>query len=118
MIQVPASANVVLMHEPVSFRNGINGMVAIARTVLHKEPMDGALFVFRNRRRQMLRVLFYDGSGFWLCTKRLSQGRFRNWPTGDGKGPCSPLLARELQILLWGGDPSTCAFPQLWRNVA
>jgi transposase len=85
---------------------------------IHKEPMDGAIFVFRNRRRQMLRVLFYDGSGFWLCTKRLSQGRFRNWPTGDGKGPCSPLLARELQILLWGGDPSTCAFPQLWRNVA
>jgi transposase len=78
MIQVPASANVVLMHEPVSFRNGINGMVAIARTVLHKEPMDGAIFVFRNRRRQMLRVLFYDGSGFWLVSVRWGASR-RCW---------------------------------------
>ena len=68
MIQVPPNANVVVMHEPVSFRNGIDGTAAIARTVLEKEPMDGAFFVFRNRRRHMLRVLFYDGSGFWLCT--------------------------------------------------
>jgi transposase len=118
MIQVPPSANVVVMHESISFRNGIDGTVAIARTVLDKEPMDGAIFVFRNRQRHMLRVLFYDGSGFWLCTKRLSKGRFSKWPTGDGKSRCSALLARELQILIWGGDPQSCAFPDLWRKVA
>ncbi len=64
MIQIPPNAKVVVMHEPISFRNGIDGTAAIARAVLEKEPMDGAMFVFRNRRRQMLRVLFYDGSGF------------------------------------------------------
>jgi transposase len=116
VIQVPPNADVVVMHEPVSFRNGIDGTAGIARTVLAKEPMDGALFVFRNRRRDMLRILFYDGAGFWLCTKRLSKGRFTAWPTGDGT--CSPLLARELQVLIWGGDPSSCAFPALWRKVA
>jgi transposase len=108
MIQIPAQASVFVMHEPVSFRNGI---------VLRQEPMSGALFVFRNRRGQMLRILFYDGGGFWLCTRRLSKGTYSYWPEGDGTRPCSPLLARELQILIWGGDPARCAFPELWRKV-
>ena len=118
MIQVPANANVVVMHEAINFRYGIEGTAAIARTVLEKEPMGGAFFVFRNRRAHMLRVLFYDGSGFWLCTKRLSKGCFCAWPTGDGTSPCSALLARELQVLIWGGDPASCAFPDLWSKVA
>ncbi len=118
MIQVPPNANVVVMHEPINFRYGIDGTVAIARTVLAKEPMDGAIFVFRNRQHHMLRVLFYDGSGFWLCTKRLSKGRFSTWPSGEGTEACSALLARELQVLIWGGDPARCIFPDLWRKVA
>jgi len=118
MIQVPPNANVLIMHEPISFRNGIDGTAAIARVVLEKEPMDGAFFVFRNRRKNMLRVLFYDGSGFWLCTKRLSRGRFAAWPAREETSRCSALLARELQVLIWGGDPASCAFPDLWRKVA
>jgi transposase len=106
------------MHDAISFRNGIDGTAAVARLVLQKEPMDGAFFVFRNKGRQMLRILFYDGSGYWLATKRLSTGRFSAWPKDDGTQPCSPLLARELQVLIWGGDPSSCAFPDLWRKVA
>ena len=117
MIQIPAQARVFVMHEPVSFHKGIDGMAAVARVVLEQEPMSGALFVFRNRRRQMLRILFYDGGGFWLCTRRLSKGTFSYWPEGDGTGPCSPLLARELQVLIWGGDPASCVFPDLWRRV-
>lgn len=118
MIQVPAQATVFVMHDAVNFRNGIDGLAAVARGVLEKEPMSGAFFVFRNKGRHMLRILFYDGGGFWLCTRRLSKGTFRSWPTSDGAGPCSPLLARELQILIWGGDPSSCAFPELWKKVA
>lgn len=118
MIQVPTTANVVVMHEPMNFRNGIDGTVAVARRVLNKEPMDGAYFVFRNKGRHMLRVLHYDGSGFWICTKRMSKGRFSAWPKGDGGDVCSSLLARELQVLIWGGDPHSCAFPELWRKVA
>jgi transposase len=118
MIQAPANATVVVMHEPISFRNGIDGTAAVARVVLKREPMDGALFVFRNKSGRMLRILYYDGGGFWLCTKRLSKGCFSAWPAGDGTSACSPLLARELQVLIWGGDPSSCAFPDLWRRVA
>lgn len=116
MIQFPANARIIVMHDPISFRCGIEGTVGVARVVLQQEPMNGAFFVFRNKRRQMLRILYFDGSGYWLCTKRLSQGRFLAWPTGDG--PCSPLLAREIQILIWGGDPGSCHFPALWRQVA
>jgi transposase len=115
---LPATADVVVMHEAISFRNGIEGTAAVARTVLQREPMDGALFVFRNRRRHMLRILYYDGSGFWLCTKRLSKGRFSAWPESNETSPASALLVRELQVLLWGGDPAGCDFPALWRKVA
>jgi transposase len=120
VIQIPANAHIFVMHEPVNFHNGIDGTAAIARVVLEKEPMDGAFFVFRNRRGHMLRILYYDGGGYWLCTKRLSKGCFSAWPRGEGTGTshCSPLLVRELQILLWGGDPESCSFPELWRQVA
>ena len=67
MIQVPAQASVFVMHESVNFRKGIDGMAAVARVVLEQEPMSGAFFVFRNKGRHMLRILFYDGGGFWLC---------------------------------------------------
>ena len=56
MIQIPPNANVVVMHEPINFRTGIDGTAAIARLVLDKEPMGGAFFVFKNRRGHMLRV--------------------------------------------------------------
>ena len=119
MIQFPANANVIVMHEPISFRNGIDGTAGIARRVLQSEPMDGAFFIFRNKLGHMLRILYFDGSGFWLCTKRLSTGRFTAaWPKGDGTAVCSSLLARELQILIWGGNPHSCHFPDLWRRVA
>jgi transposase len=117
LIHVPANATVVLMHQPISFRYGIEGTCAVARTVLQREPMDGALFVFRNKAGHMLRILYYDGSGFWLCTKRLSRGCFTAWPRGDGTALASALLVRELQVLLWGGDIAGCRFPALWRQV-
>ena len=68
MNQIPANAEANVMHEPISFRNGIDGTTAIVRNVLSKEPMDGAFFIFRNKRGHMLRVLYYDGSGF--CATR------------------------------------------------
>ncbi len=117
MIQIPAQASVFVMHEPVSFHKRIDGLAAVARVVLNKEPMSGAIFVYLSRGRNMLRLLFYDGGGFWLCTRRLSKGRFSHWPKQDDVA-CSPLLARELQVLIWGGDPSSCSFPDLWRKVA
>jgi len=119
MIQIPAHAHIFVMHDAISFRNGIDGTAAIARLVLAQEPMSGALFVFRGKLGHSLRILHYDGGGFWLATRRLSKGSFTKvWPKGDESHVYSPLQARELQILIWGGDPTRCGFPDLWRRVA
>jgi len=75
------------------------------------------VFVFRSRRGTAIRILAYDGQGFWLCTKRLSQGKFRHWPGCVGSAK-RELLAHELHVLLCGGHPAaTQAAPQ-WRQLA
>jgi hypothetical protein len=86
MIQITPQMRILLAVEPVDFRKGIDGRVALCRQKLQCEPLDGALFVFSSRRRTSLKILVYDGQGFWLCQKRLSQGRFRGWPQ-EGANP-------------------------------
>ena len=66
--------------EAADFRNGIDGLAALCRLRLAQDPLSGAVFVFRSRRGHSIKILAYDGQGFWLCLKRLSQGRFRHWP--------------------------------------
>jgi transposase len=123
MIQIAGNANVFIMHEAINFRGGIDKTAAVVRVILKKEPMDGAHFVFRSKLGHSLRILYYDGSGFWLCTKRLSSGTFNKaWPKGSDKGSDevadSPILVRELQILIWGADPASCQFPESWRRAS
>lgn len=79
--------------------------------------MSGAVFVFRSRRAKALKILVYDGQGFWLCQKRLSAGRFRFWPSGDGPKPTRRLEAHELQVLLACGDPASARGAPPWRRV-
>ena len=76
--------------------------------------MSGALFVFRNRRGTAIKLLVYDGQGFWLCQKRLSQGRFAHWPSG---APGQVLAPQELAVLLAGGDWRTAAGAPVWRAL-
>ena len=119
MIQLPANADVLVMHEPINFHKSFDGTIAIVKTILMKEPMDGGYFVFRNKMGHTLRILCYDGGAYWLCMRRLSIGTFNKvWPKGDGSAAYSPLIARELMVLIWGGDPVNCAFPDLWRRIA
>jgi transposase len=90
----------------------------VCRDELKADPMTGALFVFRNRRATAMKVLVYDGQGFWLCQKRLSAGHFRWWPAAATQGPVHHLDAHELQLLLWNGDPQSARAAPLWRRVA
>jgi len=98
MILLTASTPILLAAKPADFRCGIDGFVAICRQQLKQNPRSGTLFVFINRRKTMIRALSYDGSGFWLMTKRLSKGKFSNWPTL--KESVSPMQARLLRQLL------------------
>jgi transposase len=116
MIQVTARTRVLVAIEAVDFRRGIDGLARECRRSLGEDPFGGAVFVFCNRSRTAVKLLAYDGQGFWLCQKRLSCGRFRYWPAGR-EAATSPLLAHELAVLLSAGDPSaTKAAPQ-WKSV-
>ena len=102
----------------VDFRNGIDGLAQLCRAELGADPMRGTVFVFRNRRATAVKVLVYDGQGYWLCQKRLSSGRFRHWPTGEATTTTTTTLqAHELQVLLRGGDPSLTGAAAVWRRV-
>lgn len=74
------------------------------------------MFAFRNRRGTAVKLLCYDGQGFWLCQKRLSVGRFRHGPT-DAQSSAQELLAQELQVLLMGGDPRGTKAAPPWRAL-
>jgi transposase len=102
--------------EPVDFRKGIDGLAALCQQKLEADPFSGALFVFLNKSRQALRVLVYDGQGFWLCHKRLSRGRFA-WNFRYGEDKVRALAARQLQMLLWNADPMKIGAAEDFRPV-
>ena len=116
MLQLTPQSRIFLALEPVDFRRGIDGLAAVCRQRLAQNPLEGAVYVFRNRRATAIKVLFYDGQGYWLCTKRLSTGRFQWWPRPEGVSV--PLVARELLILLWNGHPDQAHMAEDWRRVA
>lgn len=101
---------------PADFRKGIDGLARICRAELSRDPMSGAVFVFRNRRATALKILVYDGQGFWLCQKRLSSGRFHHWVRAGQ--PVQVLEAHELQVLLSAGDPNSTKGAPQWRSVS
>ena len=117
MIQVTPHMKIHLAVNPVDFRKGIDGLAALCRSILNNNPLSGGVFVFINRRKTAIKVLCYDGQGFWLCQKRLSQGRFNWWP-GKGKENSKFLDAHELQMLLWNGDPFHTRVAPMWKKIA
>lgn len=72
MIQLTAHMRIFVAKHPVDFRKGIDGMASVCRQVLNQDPLSGSVFVFRARRGTMVRILVYDGQGFWLMTNQLS----------------------------------------------
>lgn len=115
MIQLTPHMRILVAVEPIDFRRGIDGLAQACREAFDSDPFSGAVFVFRNRPATAIKVLVYDGQGFWLCHKRLSAGRFRWWPSGvaGARG----LEAHQLQLLLSGGNPAAAEGAPMWRRV-
>jgi transposase len=116
VIQITPQMRVLVALEPVDFRRGIDGLAQVCRSLLNEDPMTGTVFVFRSRQRKAIKLLVYDGQGFWLCQKRLSRGRFRFWPHSRD-GVASALWAHEFHVLICGGDPSQANAAPVWRPV-
>jgi len=117
MIQVTPHMRIFVAIEPIDFRAGIDGLARICQSRLHADAFSGALFVFTNRRRSAIKILTYDGNGFWNCHKRLSSGKFRHWPCGGDGQAQRVLQAHELQVLLMGGNPAAAKAAPTWRAL-
>ena len=116
MLQVVPQMKILIAIEPVDFRFGIDRLAALCREKLAQDPYCGAAFVFRNRRGNSLRILIYDGVGYWLCLRRFSRGRLRWWPKKSTE-PLTRLAAQQLQILLYQGSPDGAQLAQDWRTL-
>jgi transposase len=116
MIQLIPQLRILLACKPVDFRNAIDGLAALCNKVLEEDPFSGTLFVFRNRRGTALKLLCYDGIGFWLVTRRLSQGRLRWWPNSQD-AVLHPIEAQQLSVLLYNGLPEQANFAPAWRKL-
>jgi transposase len=116
MIQLVPQLRILLACDPVDFRKGLDSLLALCKGPLAQDPFSGTLFVFRNRAGTALKLLVYDGTGYWLCLKRFSQGRLQWWPrTSDT--PLHPLEAQQLSVLLFNGLPEQAGFAASWRKV-
>lgn len=117
MIQITPQMRVLVAIESADFRCGIDGLAQRCRVNLRSDPFAGTVYVFRNRRKTAIKLLVYDGQGFWLCHKRLSRGKFKWWPSTAGSAASAPLKAHELQVLICAGDPSAVRAAPAWRRV-
>ncbi|MHB1796385.1 MAG: IS66 family insertion sequence element accessory protein TnpB [Acidobacteriaceae bacterium] len=117
MIQATPQTRILVAVEAVDFRCGIDGLARLCKQQLKSDPFSGTLYVFRNRRRTAIKILAYDGSGFWLCHRRLSAGRFCFWPASVTE-VARKLAAHEFQLLILGGDPTSAKVPPAWRPLS
>ena len=98
---MPTAAQVWLVIEPIDMRAGIDGLSQRIQDSLGRAPCDGSAYAFRNRRQNRLKLLIWDGTGVWLCQRRLHRGHF-TWPSADTR-VCT-LTAAQWQWLITGVD--------------
>jgi transposase len=113
MIQLTPQLKILVAVEAVDGRKGIDSLARLCQEKLAADPFSGCVFIFRSRRATAIRLLVYDGQGFWLAQKRLSKGRFPWWVKGE---TVRELEAHQAQLLLAAGNPETAAAPA-WRKV-
>lgn len=102
MIQVAPGTKVYLACRPVSMRYGFDGLAAQVKQILAADPFSGAIFIFRSKRADYLKILYWDGSGLCLFAKRLEHGRFVWPPIVDGGMVLTPAqLALLLEAMDW-----------------
>jgi len=103
MMLMPAGVKVHLALGVTDMRKGMDGLATLVQETLKKDPFSGHLFAFRGRRANMIKVLFWDGTGLCLFTKRIDRGHFV-WPRVAVPGDTIPLTTAQLAMLIEGID--------------
>jgi transposase len=101
MFGLGAATRIYVATGATDMRLGFNGLFGLVRGRLESDPLSGHLYLFANARRDRMKVLFFDGSGLWVCARRMEGGRLR-WPEADAAGS-KVQLSREQFALLVGG---------------
>lgn len=116
MLSLGPATKVYLAAGATDLRAGFERLCVLAQSVWEQNATSGHLFVFCNRARTRVKILFWDGSGLWLCTKRLERGRFR-WPAAQAAGGSRRLTlpGSELMLLLAGIDLGATRRRDWWR---
>jgi len=117
MIAPGPATRVFLAAGPTDMRKGFDGLAQLVRSRLDADPLSGHLFVFSNRRRNRLRIYYFDGSGAWICSKRLERGRF-SWPPLEPGREKVTLSSEELALLCGGIDLERTRMKNWWRRAA
>lgn len=112
MFGLGPATKIYLAVEAVDMRKGFEGLYGLVRDPLGQDPLSGHLFLFSNRTRTRLKALVWDGSGLWVCAKRLEKGRFR-WPTAEGVRSVT-MRPEELAMLVNGLDLSEARPRKNW----
>jgi len=114
MLQLTSQQKLLLAVEHVDFRKGIDSLAALCKDKLDSDPHSGIVFAFTNRKHTAVKILMYDGNGFWLAMKRFSKGKLSWWPSCEQS--LQQVQAQALQVLLSQGDPRFMQTPAPWRE--
>jgi transposase len=115
MFGVGPATHIYLAAGTTDMRKSFEGLYGLVRDRLLCDPLSGHVFLFSNAQRNRLKLLFWDGSGLWVCAKRLEKGRFR-WPEAAGE-EAKILLSHEELMLLLGGIDLTQTRRRAWHRV-
>jgi transposase len=110
VVSLPARIRVYVATGATDMRKAFDGLCAIVEHHFHRDPYEGDLFAFFNRRGDRVKLLLWDSNGFWLLCKRLERGTFASWPTEDDNATHVEIDRVKLMMLLEGIDAKSARF--------
>lgn len=118
MITISPATRIFLAAGATDLRKSYEGLSDLVRHRFQEDPLSGHLFVFANAQRTRIKLLYWDGSGLWVCAKRLGKGRFSWPPSAQTPNGALRVLAEELTLLLSGIDMEKTRARNWWRRAA
>lgn len=115
MLSLPPSVRLFVATQPVDGRKGADSLMVIVRDVFRHDPLSGHLFIFFSKRRDRVRIVYWDRNGFAMWTKRLERGRFRPTFAAEGKLAPHAIEAAELALIIEGIDLADARRRPRWQ---